>query len=302
MASIIGDPSRSSPRLALAPERAVLALPSRVAQKIPWPGLASGGGLDGDAVPLPFERLECAAAGSFSVPAVVVVGPGLAVFDASLPTLVRMASPSARKLYSDSAILTRSCPWTSTTLQDTLEGLVGVRDVERRAPLGAEDPGRHRGPPATQGLGLSLDLEAKQRPRELLAHVHRPAVPALGRVQAPTREPARDPEARGAGAAPGGAAPAARAGAQAPADPRGAVPDPAVGAVRTNCPMPTRVDLDFAAAWSSPRSRATTKGILDGGLVVHREPAPVRVDRELNARVAELALHVGEALALLEQK
>ena len=78
--------------------------------------------------------------------------------------------------------------------QDALERLVGIGGVEGRAALGAEHPGRERGPPAAQRLGLPLDLEAEERPRELLAHVHRPAVPALGRVEPTAREPASDPD------------------------------------------------------------------------------------------------------------
>ncbi len=41
---------------------------------------------------------------------------------------------------------------------------------------------------------------------------------------------------------------------------------------------------------------------IDGDLVTHREPTAVGVDRELNAGMAELALYMGGALALLEQE
>ncbi len=40
---------------------------------------------------------------------------------------------------------------------------------------------------------------------------------------------------------------------------------------------------------------------IHGGLVPHREPLAVGVDRELNRRVAELSLDVRRALAPLEQ-
>src|SRR5260370_33483773 len=40
---------------------------------------------------------------------------------------------------------------------------------------------------------------------------------------------------------------------------------------------------------------------VDRGLVPHREPLAVRVDRELDRRVDELAVHVSGALTLLEQ-
>ena len=83
-------------------------------------------------------------------------------------------------------------------LQDALERLVGIRGVEGRAALGAEHSGRERGPSAGQPLGLPLDLKAQERASEVLAHVHRAPVPALGRVKAPARESARDPDLAGA--------------------------------------------------------------------------------------------------------
>src|SRR5439155_20502540 len=38
------------------------------------------------------------------------------------------------------------------------------------------------------------------------------------------------------------------------------------------------------------------------GFVAHRQPLPVRVDGQLDRGVAELSLHIGRRLALLEQQ
>src|SRR5262249_32154254 len=88
----------------------------------------------------------------------------------------------------------REVPRELGILQDPLGGLVGVGRVERRAALGAERRGGARGPPGAQRLCLALDVKARERARELLAHVHRSAVPALGRIEPTARDPAGPPD------------------------------------------------------------------------------------------------------------
>src|SRR5262245_26048062 len=82
--------------------------------------------------------------------------------------------------------------------------------------------------------------------------------------------------ARRLGAAPGGAAPAAGAGTQAPADPRRAVPAPAGAAVRMNRPMPARVEFDFRHGLAEPTITRDDDG----------EPVVVLVHRQDRVRIA----------------
>src|SRR5262249_40384243 len=69
--------------------------------------------------------------------------------------------------------------------QRLAERLPDAALVEWRALVRAEDPGWHRRPPALHLLHHPVDLEAAQRLGELLAHVHPPSRPRLGRLDFP---------------------------------------------------------------------------------------------------------------------
>ena len=64
----------------------------------------------------------------------------------------------------------------------------------------------------------------------------------------------------------------------------------------SDAPVPPKTEF------ATTRVRRRVVEAIEGGLVAHREPAVVGVDGELDARMAELALHVAGALALLEQE
>jgi hypothetical protein len=72
--------------------------------------------------------------------------------------------------------------------------LAHIGRVQRGASLGAEDPGRHRGPAASQGLRFARHQEAGERLRQHPRAIHRAAVPGFRRVGLAIRDGARHPD------------------------------------------------------------------------------------------------------------